>query len=126
MAIDKITKSKLAGEWTGTVSDLSNLDAGVFSAGFYSIAGNLVTCCALFTVDQTAAGAAELRVSLPIGQDFQAASDLIGVVGAAATGNGGRVEADPTNDLARIYFDTGVATADELLSVSFSYRVTRR
>lgn len=107
--------------YTPTLTNVTNLDGSTARNCPYIRIGNVVVVGLSFSADPTAAAPtnSELGVSLPIPSDFTTQFDATGsVVGGAS--QVGRVEADTTNNRAKVLF-SATDTADREWSGTFVY-----
>lgn len=117
-----ISGSILAGTYTPTLTDGTNVAASTSAPFNYIRVGTIVFVTGRVGVDTTATGAYALGISLPIASDFAAVSNAQGVSGAEAVTESGTIVADITND--RVTLNSiAVTTANHGVSVSFSYRI---
>ena len=121
MSLRNLSAAKRGGNYTPTLTGVTNIDTVTLNGAFYQISGNVVTVYLHCAIDATAAAAWEFRCSLPFAIDVQATQDIIG--GGSVSGSGGfgaAVQGDPTNNEAAI---DGQHDASELDGVFiFSYR----
>lgn len=114
-----------AGEYTATLTGVTNVDSATLTKARYLRVGSLVHVSIQLDVDPTAAAATEVGISLPIPSAIAAVSDVIGVAseaGGGAATSGGTVEGDATNDRAALKF-TAAGTSAETWRAEFTYRV---
>ena len=121
MALTKLSRQKLSGDWVPTVSGLTNLDSVTLTSGHFVVVGNVVMCFGTFATDQTTPAAATFQLSLPFPLDIQAADEIVGTAGGGVVGFGGSVQGNVANDTALVTFDTGSAAA-QVTTVVFAYR----
>lgn len=112
-----------AGTYTPTLTNGTNVAASTAYQCQYVRMGSVVTVSGKVAVDPTAAGAAELGISLPIASNFGAAEDCGGVAFATAiAGQGAGIIADAANDRASMNW-IAVDTTNQPMSFVFNYRV---
>lgn len=75
----RIVEYGLSGVWTPALTNVTNLDSSTAFVTGYMKQGNFVMCAGSVAMNPTAAGAAELGMSLPIASNFAAARSLGGV-----------------------------------------------
>lgn len=75
-----------AGTWTPTLTNVGNITASTAFVNYYQRVGNVVTIAGRLSVQATAAGAASLRMSLPIPSDLTSLSQAAGTVTTQLTG----------------------------------------
>jgi len=91
-----------SGVYTPTLTNVTNVAASTAYESQYMRVGNTVTVSGKVDIDQTASGAYEIGISLPIASNFGAEEDCAGV-GAGTNAPSGSVvyiKADATNDRA--------------------------
>lgn len=109
--------------YTPTLTNTTNIDASSALQAQYVRIGGVVIVSGRLTVDATAAGGAELGISLPIASNFGAVEDCGGVAFAnAVAGQGGAILGDVANDRANLVW-VAVDTANRAMSYIFMYRV---
>lgn len=112
-----------AGEYTPTLTDVTNVAASALVAARYQRIGTNVVVHFSVTIDPTSAAATELGISLPIASDLAAAADLCGSANSGETvGEPAIIVGDSTNDRASLAF-TAVGTGVVQWSGSFSYQI---
>lgn len=91
------------GTYTPTLTNDTNLDASTAYQCQYLRVGSKVIVSGKADVDPTAAGSTVLRISLPVASNLGALEDCAGVGFApGVAGQGAGIEADITNDAARM------------------------
>lgn len=91
------------GTYTPTLTNVTNVAASTAYECHYTRVGNQVTVFGKVDIDQTAAGAFEVGISLPIASNFAAVTDLSGSgvsINSAGISDAPYMEADTTNDRA--------------------------
>ena len=112
----------VAGTYTPTLTNVTNLDSSTAFDAQYIRVGATVTVSGKVTIDPTAAAATELGISLPVASNFGAVEDCGGVAFCTAVQQGGGITADITNDRAALRFLANNTTAQEMCFV-FSYQI---
>ncbi len=117
-------KGKTTLAYVPTVSAETGLVSATLLNGFFSIAGDLVTCFAAFDTDTTALGGEfSFELSLPFAIDVTAASEIIGTAGNdQGIAYGGMVIGSVANNTALVV-SSHDAIASATTTVSFAYRV---
>jgi hypothetical protein len=113
----------LAGTYTPTLTNVANLDASTAYACQYLRVGATVTVSGKVDVDPTAAGSAQLGISLPIASNFATAQQCAGTAFAPAiAGQGAAILGDTTNDRAQMQW-IAVDTTNQAMYFTFTYQV---
>jgi hypothetical protein len=112
----------VAGTWTPTLTNVSNLDSSTAFQCQYSRIGGTVTGSGKVTLDPTAAAATEIGISLPVASNFGADEDAAGVAYSQTNAQGGAISADTANDRMALKF-LAIGTASVTLYFTFSYQV---
>lgn len=123
--VKKIAPTNSSGEYTPTVTAVSNLDVVTIQSAHYYRTGSMCIVYISFTADPTSAAECVFGVSLPIASNLAASSEVIGNGNAAGAGavETVAVNGDTSNNRANVTF---IATADSSRSyiISFSYKIT--
>lgn len=111
------------GVYTPTLTAITNVSAATAYQCQYSRVGAFVTVSGMFDVDPTAAGAAELAITVPIASNFTAPENCGGTAFApAVAGMGAAIQADAANNWAAAKW-VAVDTANRTMAFTFSYLV---
>jgi hypothetical protein len=111
----------LAGQYTPTLTNTSNIDASTAYVTQWFRVGNMVTVAGRVDVDPTAAGSIDLKISLPIASNFTGNEQLTGsIVPYLTADNAGGILADFTNDVAFARWVT-TKTTNFALTFNFTY-----
>lgn len=102
------------------VANVNNIS--VNTNGYYTRIGDLVTVSIEVTCQPTALGANEFAISLPIASNFSNTYELNGVGMTSIGVDPAYIEADATNDRARITFSATVGTIRKF-KLQFTYKV---
>lgn len=112
-----------SGEYTPTLTNVTNVAASAVLGARYFRIGNVVTVYFSITIDVTSAAATELDMTLPVVSNLAAAKDLIGHANSAETvGEPLVVTGDSTNEKAQLSY-TAVGTGVVTWNGSFSYAI---
>jgi hypothetical protein len=112
-----------SGEYTPTLTDVTNVAASVLLGARYMRIGSTVTVHFALSIDATATGATELDISLPVASNFTDAEDCSGLAVSSTAGeNQGSITADVANDRAQLDL-TAVGTGVIEWRGSFSYAI---
>lgn len=107
----RIVEFGISGVWTPTLTNVTNIASSSAFATAFLKKGNVVMCAGSVVIDPTAAGAAELGMSLPFATNFAVSRQLGGVATQPTTaGVVIAILADTTNDRASfqwVVVDTG-------------------
>lgn len=110
-----------SGIWTPTLTNVTNITGSTAVQSQYIKKGNVVNCSGRVQIDPTAAGAAELGMSLPVASNFTNVANCGGVcTNAAVAGISIAVLADTTNDRASFQWIV-VDTANRAYHFTFQY-----
>lgn len=113
----------LAGTYTPTLTNTTNVAASTSYEWQYMRVGNTVTASGPVDVDPTAAGQVVLGISLPIASNLGADEDCSGVAFArAVAGQGGAIYADAANNRATLEW-VAVDTANRKMNCVMTYQV---
>ena len=114
----------IAGTYTPTLTNTTNLDASTARLATYMRVGNTVTVSGQLDLDPTApASATLLGISLPIASNFSTAYQLGGTSFATSiAGMGAGIESDATNDRASLKFISSDIT-NQTMTFTFTYQV---
>lgn len=109
--------------YTPTVTGVANTDAATaFSCQYYST-GNVVTVSGKVNVDATAgATLTQVGISLPVASDLVNQQDCAGTAAAPAAAAYGAIDADTTNNRAKLNF-ISAGTANTTIMFQFTYVV---
>lgn len=112
-----------SGLYTPTLTNLTNIDTSSASPWRWTKIGNVMTVSGRMAVDPTAAGALELKASLPIESYLPATHSLSGIAGPvyAVADDAGFIEADTVNRLAVIQM---IATATTVIATTVQFTYT--
>lgn len=119
----KATNTITSGTYTPTLTNVTNLDASSVTLCQYMRVGNTVTVSGKITVDPTATGTVQLRLTLPIASALTQSFQVAGT--AAASGIAGQVAAilgDAANDEGFLQFVTTDVTS-QAMYFSFTYQI---
>lgn len=122
---DKIESlNPIFGTYTPTLTNTTNVSASTARLCTYMRVGNTVTVAGQFDIDCIApATATVLRITLPVASNFSTAYQLGGTAFATAVaGMGAGIEADATNDVALVKFNSSDIN-NQTMSFTFSYQV---
>lgn len=115
--------TSVAGVWTPTLTNVTNLSASTAYQCQYIRIGATVAFAGKVDADPTAAGAVELGISLPVSTNFGATEDLGGTgFSPAVAGLGAALLADTANDRASMQW-IAVDTANRSFYFSGAYQV---
>lgn len=112
------------GIYTPTLTNVLNLDSSTaYQCQFLRI-GDTVSVSGRIDANSTAAGAAELGISLPpnIGSKFSAVEDCSGVAAMQSLQESGGISADITNDRATLAW-IAVSTSNQTWFFTFTYQI---
>lgn len=113
----------MAGGYTPTLTNVTNVDASTAFALQYLRVGNTVTVSGKIEVDPTAAAATSVGISLPIASNFGAAEDCGGIGAAhAIAGQSGGIYADAANNRAELTY-VAANTGNAAMWIHFTYQV---
>ncbi len=111
------------GTWTPTLTNVTNLAASTAYLSTYLRVSNVVIGFGRVDVDPTAAGAAQLGISLPVASNFANAYECAGVAFAPAiAGQGAAILGDATNNRAEMDW-IAVDITNQPMYWIFGYRV---
>lgn len=118
------SSSLVSGTNTPSATNVTNITSSTPNPTTYIRVGNVVTVDGSITVTNTLAVASEVDVALPVASNFGAATDLNGVGTMDSTASVNiYINADATNDRARIFFTSAGVGQTSTIYYSFSYRV---
>lgn len=113
----------VSGTYTPTLTNVTNVTVSTARQCTWMRVGNMVTVAGQVDVDPTAAGATELGISLPIASALTTAFQLGGTANSnVAAGEEAMIDADATNDRARIRW-TAVDVTNHTYAFIFGYEV---
>lgn len=117
----RVIEFGFSGTWTPTLTNVTNITGSTAAVCQYIKKGNVVACGGRVSIDPTAAGAAELGMSLPVDSDFTGTNQLGGTATpAAVAGVAVSVQSDATNNRASFQWIV-VDTANRQYWFSFVY-----
>lgn len=112
-----------SGTYTPTLFNVTNIDASTAYVCQYMRVGNVVTVSGKVDIDQTAAGAYELGLSLPIASNFSASEQCAGTaVGVTAADDALLILGDTTNDRAS-FQAAATSTSNHSHYFTFTYQI---
>lgn len=112
-----------SGTYTPTLTNVTNLADSTAYACQYLRVGDVVTVSGAVAMDATAAGAVELRVSLPIASDFTSSVQAGGAYAMQASASDkGVILADVTNN-ALIFRHVAATLTNQVFNFTATYRV---
>lgn len=118
------SSSLVSGTNTPSATNVTNITSSTPNPTTYIRVGNVVTVDGSITVTNTLAVASEVDVALPVASNFGATTDLNGVGTMDSTASVNiYINADATNDRARIFFTSAGVGQTSTIYYSFSYRV---
>lgn len=112
-----------SGSWSPDFTNVVNVDSFTERSAHYIRVGAYVFANVRVTIDPTAAGDTQFRVSLPVASDIASADSLIGLCAQElifSDHSPGRVEGDATNNEALVYITTE-STSPVDVNLQFSY-----
>lgn len=112
-----------SGNYTATLTGVTNIDSVTSFEGQYIRVGSIVTVSGKGTIDPTAAAASEVGIALPIASNIGAVEDCCGV--AAWTGiaqETAGIRGDATNNRAAMVWIATDTTAQEV-TFTFTYQL---
>lgn len=110
-----------SGIWTPTLTNVTNITGSTAVQSQYMKKGNVVNCSGRVQIDPTAAGAAELGMSLPVASNFTSVGNCGGVAtNSAVAGIAIAILPDTTNDRASFQWIV-VDTANRAYHFTFQY-----
>lgn len=109
-----------SGAYTPVATAVLNVAAVTVASAHYMRVGTVVTVGGLVNIDPTAAGAAQVRLSLPIASNFTTNAQAAGV--ASSLTESARIIADATNDAVLIDY-SAVSTANTGFWYTYTYRI---
>ena len=113
----------VAGTYTPTLTNVTNIAASTARALQYMRVGNVVTVSGYVTIDPTVAGYVELGISLPIASDFSALEHCGGTARTGqANATGFAIWADAANNRAELG-GNAVSTASQDPALHFTYQI---
>lgn len=114
----------VAGTYTPTLTNVTNVTSSTAKNCQYSRSGNIVTVFGSLDVTTTLAVATEVGISLPVASALAATTDANGVANASsAIATNGYLEADATSDRAALKFIGLSVSGAGTIFFSFSYTV---
>lgn len=112
-----------SGTYTPTLFNVTNIDASTAYVCQYMRVGNVVTVSGKVDIDQTAAVAYELGLSLPIASNFSASEQCAGTaVGVTAADDALWILGDTTNDRAS-FQAAATSTSNHSHYFTFTYQI---
>lgn len=118
------TTTLTAGTYTPTATNVTNITSSTPNISSYNRIGNTVTVFGSVLVTNTVAVASEVDVSLPIASNLNAATDLSGSGTMDTTASSNiYINADTTNDRARIFFTSVGVGQSGTIYFQFAYQV---
>ncbi len=113
-----------SGTFTPTLTNVTNIASSTAYAGQYIRVGNVVTVSGTLSFQCTSAAVTgtEIGLTLPVASNFSSSIQLSGSAGITDASIAAGIEADPTNDRARIYFKSA-DTVSSLMHFTFTYQV---
>jgi hypothetical protein len=109
--------------YTPTLTNVTNVSASTANLSYYIRLRDMVFVWGFLAGDATAAGAAEIGISLPVASNFTGPADLIGIASTiSVAGQVAGILADVTNDRARLIW-IAVDLANNNMFYLFAYRV---
>ena len=113
----------VAGTWSPTLTNTTNVAASTTYDGQYIRVGATVTCSGKVDIDPTAAAATVLEISLPVASNFGAEEDCAGTaVGLTTATIGAAISAEVTNNTAQLRY-TAVDTGNKSFYYTFTYQI---
>ena len=113
MAIRNLSNQKLVGGYVPTLEIIANIISVELKSAFYTTNGQCVQVYGVASVLPTVGGLYTFRASLPVGMEFTAIEDCIGIAGTQNWGNvGGIVRAHLATNEASIESYAGAGLVD--------------
>lgn len=114
-----------SGNFTPTLTNVTNVAASTAYSGQWSRDGNIVTGSGTLDIDTTTGSVATvIGISLPVASNFAIPTDASGVISSGAIfGLVGSVRGDSTNDRFNITFISDAAAGNYTFTYTFSYTV---
>lgn len=114
----------VAGTYTPTATNVTNITSSTPNVTSYSRVGNVVTEAGTITVTNTLAVASEVDVSLGVASNLAATTDLNGTATMDSTASVNMyIKGDATNDRASIFFTSAGVGQTSTIYYSFQYKV---
>ncbi len=114
----------VAGTYTPTATNVTNITSSTPIISTYSRVGNIVTVSGTITVTETLAVASQVDISLPVASNLAAATDLNGVATMDSTASVNMyIKGDATNDRASIFFTAAGVGQTSTIYFTFQYKI---
>lgn len=118
------TTNLVSNNFTPTATNVTNITSSTPNNATYQRVGNIVNVFGTITVTNTLAVASEVDVSLPVASNLGSATDLNGLATMDSTASVNiYINADATNDRARIFFTSAGVGQTSTIYYSYSYKI---
>lgn len=113
-----------SGVWTPTLTNTTNISASTASEGQYLRVGNTVTVSGVVEIDPTAAGACNMKMTLPISSNFTSLRQAAGTFATVTAGQSdqGSIIANASVDSLEFRF-TAVNVANATYAFQATYQI---
>ncbi len=124
MALRNLTPDRASGDYSPTLTIVSNIAVLTLLKAFFAVTGDIVQVYFAATVDPTLADTEyTFRVSLPFGLELASVNDIMGVCSpSGSVGLGGAIKGHLASDQAIVDSAQPVATVLDLYG-HFAYRI---